>query len=42
MDLFDSEDEDGAAERRRKVKQREFAKMRKALMEDRELGEMGE
>lgn len=32
FDLSDSEDE--AAERRRKAKQREFAKMRKALLED--------
>ena len=38
MDLSDSEDE---MEQRRRKKQREFARMRKALLEDEHIGKIG-
>ena len=41
MELWDSDDEDEAAQRRRAMKQREFAKMRKALLADENLGKIG-
>jgi mediator of replication checkpoint protein 1 len=41
MELWDSDDEDEAAARRRAAKQREFAKMRKALLADEALGKIG-
>jgi len=41
MELWDSDDEDEAAQRRRAAKQREFAKMRKALLADENLGKIG-
>ena len=41
MDFFDSDDEDEAAARRRATKQREFARMRKALLADEKLGKIG-
>lgn len=42
LDLFDSDDEDEIAARRRAAKQREFAKMRKAMLADEKLGKIGE
>ena len=41
IDLFDSDDEEEAASRRRAVKQREFARMRKELLKDEKLGKLG-
>lgn len=42
-DFFDEDDEEEeAAARRRAAKQREFAKMRKALMADEKVGKLGE
>jgi len=40
-DLWDSDDEDEAAVRRRAAKQKEFAKMRKALLADEKIGKIG-
>lgn len=40
-DLWDSDDEDEAAARRRAAKQREFARMRKALLADEKIGKIG-
>lgn len=41
VDLLDSDDEDEAIARRRAAKQREFAKMRKALLADEKIGKIG-
>jgi len=41
MELWESDDEDEAMARRRAAKQREFAKMRKALLADEKLGKIG-
>ncbi|KAI9655233.1 MAG: hypothetical protein M1831_004943 [Alyxoria varia] len=42
MDLLESDDEEEAASRRRAAKQREFAKMRKALLADEKIGKIAE
>ena len=42
VDLLDSDDEEEAAARRRAVKQRDFAKMRKALLADEKIGKIAE
>lgn len=41
LDFDDSDDEDEAAARRRAAKQREFAKMRRALLADEKLEKIG-
>ncbi|KAB8342867.1 hypothetical protein FH972_022464 [Carpinus fangiana] len=42
LELWDSDDEDEAAKRRRAMKQREFARMRRALLADEKLGKIAE
>ena len=42
MDLLESDDEEEAASRRRAAKQREFAKMRKALLADEKIGKIAQ
>lgn len=42
LDLFDSDDEEETIARRRAAKQREFAKMRRALLADEKIGKIGE